>query len=498
MHSKVAKGFAWSMTAQVARQLSRFVVALVLARLLTPSEFGLAGMALVFVTLAQSITDLGLGAALVQRESLSEADKCTVFWTNVALGLALTLGGIALSGPIAAWFGEPSVQPLFAVASLGFVIMSFQTVQFSILQREMNFRATELRIIICTVAGGAAGVGAALAGVGAWALIVQQLVLASVSSALLWQFSEWRPRLIFSWTSARELGRLGMGVFTNQSLPTAVTTGQNLAIGKFLGSAALGSFTVATNLVMLPILRLIVPAQEVLYPAFARMQSEPERMGRLWLRANRMIGLFATASLLGLVAVAPDFVQVLLGSRWESVSPLLQILAPGAAVVAVTALSYKVLAAMNRPAALFHLTIFWSVVILVAFAAGIPWGTKGVATAYTLSTVVTQTVAVTVAMRAIGMPLRAFRAHLVDVVKVSAYVASGALIVRLSLGAWGMPVLPRLLTEIAVGIVIFLVATRLDPRSVLGELKGVLRDDRDVAALPIEPIAQLPIEPVSQ
>ena len=152
------------------------VVALILARLLAPEDWGLAAMVLVFSGIVVVFTDSALGTALIQRRTLVEEDRSTVFWTSAVIGLVLMLAGIGLSGPLARFYGEPEVDPLFAVLSVGFLVTALGATQQALLVRDMRFRRLELRQIAATVVGAAVGITVALAGFGAWAIVAQLLV----------------------------------------------------------------------------------------------------------------------------------------------------------------------------------------------------------------------------------------------------------------------------------------------------------------------------------
>jgi len=194
LRSLVVRGVGWKIASQVSVQGIAFGTTLVLVRLLTPTDFGLAAMALVFVSLAFLIADLGLGSALVQRPTLTEDDRSTAFWTNVALGLVLTSLGILLAGPLASLYQHERVKPLFAVLSLTFLFTALGSTQGSLLVRDMRFRSLELRTIVSTAAGAATAIILAVLGFGVWAIIAQSLANSGVSTLLLWRSSSWRPR----------------------------------------------------------------------------------------------------------------------------------------------------------------------------------------------------------------------------------------------------------------------------------------------------------------
>ena len=173
--SKIRSGLAWKAGSQVTLQISRIVVALLLARMLAPHDWGLAAMVLVFSGFVIVFTDNALKTALIQRRDLREEDRSTVFWLSAGVGLLLALAGIALSGPLAAFYGEPEVRPLFIALSIGFFVTALGTTQSALLARDMEFRRLELRQIAATLVGAVAGISIALADFGAWAIVGQQL-----------------------------------------------------------------------------------------------------------------------------------------------------------------------------------------------------------------------------------------------------------------------------------------------------------------------------------
>ena len=353
MRSLVLRGIGWKFVSQIVLQSSGVLVAVVLARLLRPHDYGLAGMVLVATGLVVVFSDLALGAALIQRRELTDEDRSTAFWTGIAAGAAFTLVGIALSGPVADFYGAPKVQPLFAVFSLSFLIASLGATQKALLIREMNFRSLELRLMLSSLLGGALGIAAAALGYGAWAIITQQLTISVVSTALLWIVSPWRPKFTYSLRSLRKLGGFSGNVFGQRLLYQITRNADNLLIGRFLGPAALGAYAIAYTVMLVPLSRLSGPITEVLVPALSRMQDDPRRVGSVWLRANRLIATVSIPALLGLMIVTDEFVHVVLGDHWRAAVPVLRILAWVGVLQAMQNLNEDVLMALDRTRRMF-------------------------------------------------------------------------------------------------------------------------------------------------
>src|SRR5918999_4954702 len=179
----VLGGVLWKVLTRGVAETTRVAVVLVLARLLTPEEYGIAGMALVVASFGVILTDPALGAALIQRPTIDERDRSTVFWLAAGLGASLTVLGLALSGPVADLFGEPRVEELFAVASLSFVVVGLAAAPRALLTRRLAYRSLELREMAGILAGGATAVAVAVAGFGPWAFVASMLVNVTISTA---------------------------------------------------------------------------------------------------------------------------------------------------------------------------------------------------------------------------------------------------------------------------------------------------------------------------
>ena len=379
LRANVAAGVRWGLVFGVANQLSRIAVGLVLVRLLTPADYGLAAIAFVCATFVLTLSDASLGKALVQRPTIDELDRSTVFWATVAIGVVLTGAGVAASGPLAHLFHQPKVQPLIAVLSLSFILVSLQMTQVALFQREMMFKTTTLRLILSAGVAGIVGVVVAVLGGGAWALIAQQLALISTSTVLLWILSPWRPRLMFSWSRLRMHGGFGLNVMGSRLMDDVSTNADNALIGRFLGSAALGAYSVAYNLMTLPIARLVIPIQDTLFPAYARIQDDTARIRRIWLRTTAVMASVVAPAMVGLAVVAPNFVHFVLGSRWATVAPVLRILAPLAIAQSLAALASTTLLARDRTKTIFRCSVVGTILVLSAFIIGLHWGIIGVA-----------------------------------------------------------------------------------------------------------------------
>jgi PST family polysaccharide transporter len=473
VRGRVLNGFKWNALGTGAAQVSQIVVGVVLVRLLSPHDYGLAGMTLVFSSLVLMLSDVSMGSALVQRRQITEADRSTVFWTSAIIGTVLTLAGIALSGPLADFYGQPEVRPLFAVVSISFVLVALQTTQHSIMQRDMRFRMISIRYAAGVVAGGITGVIAGLLGAGPWALVLQQVSSAACGTLLLWTCSPWRPHFIFSLKSLRDLGGYGLHLLGSQVLEYGKGNADNLLVGRFLGSSSLGAYAVAYNLMFLPTVRVVLPIQETLFPAMSRWQDDLGRLGGVWLRVLRVVAAGLAPAMLGFVVVAPDFVAVVLGHKWRSAVPVLQILAMVALAQCLAMLGVRVLGAINRPRLVFRFSILDATVTIAAFAVGLRWGIVGVSLCYAAVSIPLQVLFVALTARAVTVPLLEVCRGLAGVGLATVLMAAGCLGLRSALISAHVGSATRLVLVAAAGMVIYAAACAVLERDVIREIRNV-------------------------
>jgi O-antigen/teichoic acid export membrane protein len=476
VRARTVQSVAWRAASQIALQLSRVVTAVVLARLLTPAEYGVAGMVLVFSSFVLPFTDLGLGAALVQRPTLTPQGLSTVFWISLGAGALFTVVGVALATPISDFYSQPEVKPLFAALSLAFLVVSFSTVQRSLLAREINFRSLELRNLAGTAIGSVVAIAAAAAGYGPWALILQRLSASVVTTALLWFRASWRPAFVFSLDSARDLGGFGIRALGTRLLTDVRQNGDKLVIGRLLGSSPLGIYLVANNIVLMPFNRMVVPLQDVLFPAFSRMQGGAAAVGTAWVRVNRVLAAISLPAMLGLIVVAPDLIPFVLGDRWVKAVPVIQLLAWVGLIQALQGINGAVLIAMNRTGRLLAVTAAIVTLSFAALFAGLPWGVRGVAAAYAVANTLTFPAFTWVVTRCLGVSVWTVFRSLLGVGAAAVVMVVVTFFAREWLLHQHLPLGVRLLLEVAVGAGVYVAVCLRTSRAVVDDVRSIRRN----------------------
>jgi O-antigen/teichoic acid export membrane protein len=386
LRARVARGARWKLVGQVAAQLSRAAVTITLARLLSPRDFGLAGMVLVFAGMIQLFADFGFSASIIQQKELTRDDRATAFWINTTVGVALTCLGVAAAPLLGRFYSEPQVTVLFIALSLNFAIAALGSTHAALLMREMNFRALEIVGMIGAVVGAAAGVSVGLLGGGAWAIISQSLATSVVTTALLWRAHRWVPVFGLSRASLRKHWTFGASVFGARIFAYLSQNADNFLIGRFLGAAPLGIYSIAYTAILMPFDRIMSPLQALLRPAFAALQDDLERTRDIWIRGLRLSIAVMAPLCFGLVVVTPDFVHVVLGRRWDAAIPVVRVLAYAAFAQTLIALSSLVFANRYRTDLGLKTAGISFVAHLTGFVVGLHWGVLGVAVGFAIST----------------------------------------------------------------------------------------------------------------
>jgi O-antigen/teichoic acid export membrane protein len=473
LRGAVLTGVRWKMLTQVVFEGSRVVVAIALTHLLSPTDYGVAAMAFVAASLAGVLVDPSLGQVLVQRPAITEDDRSTAFWTTLGVGALFTIGGVALSGVVAGWFGEPQVQGLFLALSLGFVIGAAGVTQTALLTRELAFRSLEIRQIVATLIGSVFALAIGLAGLGPWAIIGNSLAYTVSCTVMVWFLTPWRPRLIYAIGSLRSMGGFSSKLFVTRILGWANGYADNLLVGRYLGPADLGAYSLAFSVCVVPLVDIARPIEQLMGPTFAKI-NDPERLERVWLHSKRLACAMLAPGFLALIIAAPDLVPVVFGEKWQSAVVPLQLLCLGGVAVALTALNGSFLYSQGKGGTLLHLNVAFTVVTVVGFVVGLHWGIVGVAASYAVTRWLIVPLNMVMVTRAVGINFwkTMGAGGLVLLLAVAATV--GEFAVRQALIAGGVPAFARLVVESAAFLVFYLALLRVAAPAVLSEILDVL------------------------
>lgn len=378
------KGVVWSAIQNWGSQFGSLLIFFILARLLSPEAFGLVALANVFLVFMRLFLDQGFGQAIIQRQDLEPEHLDTAFWINLAIGLLLTLLGVAIAQPVALLFEEQALAPILRCFSLLFVVAALGQLQQSILERRFEYKAIAARWLLATVVGGGVGIFMALMGMGAWSLVGQQIVYEVIGTLTLWVCSDWRPTLRVSMRHFQELFGVGIHIMGFNYLSFFGTRFNDLLVGYVFSPVELGYYIVAYRVLNAMTQILIQTSQDVALPTFSRLQEDPERFRRAFYSATQLTSTLAMPTFLGMAVLSPELVTVLFGEQWLPAVPLMQVLAVLGILRSITFFQGSAFIAMGKPTWWLRLTILGVSLNFVAFAISYQWGIFAV----TLATVI--------------------------------------------------------------------------------------------------------------
>lgn len=472
---------SWSGAAQFVRQLIWLVLGIVLARLLTPRDFGLIAMIVVLTGFASLFLEAGFGPALIHRQDAAERHFSSVFWANLSLGAALTLLVAAGAPAIARFYGEPLLVPLTRVVSVIFLFNALGVVPDALFRKRLDFRAIARVEIVSLLVPGTAAVIMALTGFGVWSLAVRVVGTAGLRTVLLWTASDWRPRWRLDRAAVGELMGFGASQLGSRSLAYWARHADDLLIGKVLGSTPLGIYDKAYQIMLFPLDNITWVVAEVMFPSLALVQEDRGRAGRIFLRIIRVISLVTFPLMIGAFVTARPLVLTLLGSRWVGMVPIVQVIWLAGMAESIVGLSGPLYLSLGQAALQLRVQVVVKTLLVTGIVVGLHWGVVGVAVGYTAAMLIGSYPDLRSAGGLVGL-------HYADILRSVASVLACA--VAMGLLAWvagalvppAWPAAARLGLQVATGaasywmlVKLFGVGAYSDMRRVVGEQLRAIR-----------------------
>ncbi len=373
-----------ALSSQGVQFLIQSVATIVLARLLTPAEFGLVAMVTAVTGLASAFGDLGLSEATIQRKEITHDQVSVLFWINAAIGMGLTVVTAALA-PVFAWFyRESRLINITLMLSLTFLICGLRVQPEALLRRQMRFRSLAIRDVASYALAVPTAIIVALRGGGYWALVALPLTLNLTQMVISWLMVNWKPGLPRRGTGVRTMVVFGGNVAASYLTLTLIRSTDNILIGWYWGAAPLGLYSRAYNLLMLPLRQFNVPVSSVAVSAFSKIHGEPERFARYYLRAISLV-TWISAPLFGFLFVAAEpLIVLMLGAQWREAAPVFQFLAISAIGQLLIESTIWLLVSRGQSKQLLKLLLIISPVIVASFVIGLPFGIKWVALSFSL------------------------------------------------------------------------------------------------------------------
>ena len=373
--------------------------AMILARILAPHDYGLFGMVVVAVRMAEVFREMGLGTVAIQREALSPDQQAGLFWTNTVF--ALLIGALlALSAPlIVGFYGEPALAGLTYGVAAQFVLNGLSTQHLALIKRQLNFKGLVIVQFCAAALAVLAAVGAAKSGAGPYALVVRAVTEAVANAIGLRLITRWSPGRPRGFVQIIEELKFGLNItFTNM---TAFLSRQadNLIVGKFFGAEALGTYQKSYELMMMPLQHVTRPASGIGVAALSRLAAEPEKYRRAYFRMVEKILLVSVPFAALLMGASEVVVAILLGPQWGAVVPLATVLGFVSLLQPITTTVTWLLTTQNQPNVLLRASLLNAALDLAGFAVGAQWGPLGIAMSYSLGQLVKVPISVSYQLR---------------------------------------------------------------------------------------------------
>lgn len=374
LKQQTISGITWSFIDNSFTQVITFVVGIILARLLTPAEFGLIGMITIFIAVAQSFVDSGFSQALIRKKDCSDKDYNTVFYFNIGVSIIFYLFLFLSAGLISDFFNELKLLNLIRVLGLGVVINAFGLVQLTQLTKNIEIKVQTKISVIANTSSGLIAIFMAYNGLGVWSLVWRTIINNFLRNLLLWYYSKWRPGLLFSIASFKSLFSFGSKLLVSGLLNTIFENIYFFIIGKYFSAQQLGFYTRADTFARLPSSNINGIVQRVSYPVLAKLQDDPVQL-KSGLKKLIQITMFITFVLMFLMAaVAKPLILTLIGIKWLQTIPYLQLLCFALVLYPLHSLNLNLLNVMGRSDLFLKLEIIKKIAIIPVIFIGIFYG----------------------------------------------------------------------------------------------------------------------------
>lgn len=386
LKTKSLRSGAITITTQGLSFLIRMGSIMVLARILTPQDFGIIQMVAAITGFAQIFLNLGLSQATIQRDEINHEQVSNLFWVNFAVGTFLTLI-IASSAKAVAWFyNSPQLAGVTLALSLEFMIRGLTVQQNALLTRQMRFLLIGRIQILSQILGVVVAIYCATQGYRYWALVFNSLTSSGCSAVMFWFMTGWRPGLPKFKTGMRSFLSFGLDVSGFNIVNYFSRNLDNILIGRYHGSIALGYYSKAYQLLMMPIVNLRQPMNNVAMPVLSSLQNDPEKYRNYYTKFISILAFFSMPLVGFLFVFSDNIILLVLGEQWLEASSIFRILSFVALIQPVTSTMGLVMLTNGRSRRYFVIGTIGAVITVVSFALGVPWGASGVALSYVVST----------------------------------------------------------------------------------------------------------------
>jgi O-antigen/teichoic acid export membrane protein len=470
--ARAARGAVVTIGAQLIRILIQVVSVVVLARLLTPTDYGLLAMVLAIIGVGEIFRDFGLSSAAIQARDLSRGQRDNLWWINSGIGVVLALLVFGAAWPLAAVFGHDELIPIAHALSVTFVINGLATQYRADLTRNLRFVALATADVAAPAIALVVAVGGALLGWGYWALVAQQILQTLVLLVLAAAFAGWVPRLPRRDVPMRDLLRFGWNMVASQMVGYVSNNVDTFLVGVRFGAGSLGIYNRAFQLLMTPLNQIRSPLTTVALPVLSRLATDERRFADFVARGQLALGYTLVAGLGFVASAAVPITDVFLGERWATVAPILRLLAIAGVFQTLAFVGYWVYVSRGLTGDLFRYSLVSATIKIACILVGSTGGIVGIAVGYAAAPAISWPISIWWLSRRAPIPTRRLYAgagRILGVVSVSA-VVTGAVLLLAPTGSSPLDLLLALGVSVVVDLLAVAVipAVRRDVRGIVG------------------------------
>ncbi len=371
LKQKAASGMVWTALQRYSTMLIQFISGIILARLLTPHDYGCIGMLMIFMVLAETFIDGGFGSALIQKKRPTQEDYSTIFFWNI--GMALLLYAVLyFSAPaVARFYNIPLLCDVLRVQGVILFIYAFNIVQRNLLRKKLNFKVLSIVTISTSIISLIVTVLMAYHGYGVWSLVAQHILTALIPALVFWFYIKWRPIWTFSWKSFRELFSFGFYMFLTNLLNQFGHQIQGLLIGRFYNSSTMGFYSKANATERLASQSISQVITQVTYPLYAEVQDDKEKLTDMIKRITMTLSYITFPLMFILLLCAKPLFMFLYSERWLDSVPYFQVLCIAGLAYSLQSVNYQSISAIGRSKTLFVWTLVKRIMGIVFVVAGL-------------------------------------------------------------------------------------------------------------------------------
>jgi O-antigen/teichoic acid export membrane protein len=475
LRTRAIKSTGWLMTFRLGSQLLSWAVTIIIARFLTPADYGLVAMALTVVAAIELLREFGLGAAIIQRQDLTAEHLNTIFWivslVSTVLVVILWVGAELAAG----FYAEPRLLWVLRILGVTVLFNVFGFVPYALLTKEIDFLRRSVAAMLGAVSSSVVALSLAYLGYGVWALIAGQLVNAAILNAALLVAARWLPGLRLSFRNMGEILKFGLRLSAVSAIGLCSPIVNRVLVGRFLGGPALGLYTMAQTLAEAPNKLSSAVIHQLSLPIFAKLQRQDDELRKYFLKITKYLALTTLPAQVGMALVAYDLIAMLLTAQWTPMVALFQIFCVGSLFHILSLPTYPLLVARGRAGALLRFNAAAAIVTAAAIMLGSQIDLLAAGAAWLAAFTALKIVLLSLGLREVGIKTRVYFYSIAPAVVATIAMSATVLIVR-HLGVSGSSAVQRLAFEVILGAFVYAGMLLVLDRKLLPEVRGIVHD----------------------